>query len=66
MHSQFDGLPGYEDALASAMAIYPKLERSHKSSVDRAYKEAKKEARRIAKEERKRQKALDKEAKKNS
>jgi len=49
MHSQFNGLPGYEEALAAAMSIYPKLERSHKSSVDRAYKKAKKEARKIAK-----------------
>jgi len=62
MHSQFNGLPGYEEALAAAMAIYPGLEKSHKRSVDKAYKDAKKEARRIAKEAKKRQK----EAKKNS
>ncbi|MFK7865522.1 MAG: hypothetical protein AB8B95_15000 [Pseudohongiellaceae bacterium] len=44
MHSQFYGLPGYEEALASAMAIYPALEKSHDNSVERAYKQAKRKA----------------------
>ena len=64
LHSEFNGMPGYEEALASAMAIYPDLENSHLKSVDRAYAEAKKEAQQIAKAERKRQTALAKEAKK--
>ncbi len=64
MHAKFQGLPGYEEALASAMAIYPKLEQSHKGSVDKAYKEAKSEAKRLAKAEKKRQKALAKEEQK--
>jgi len=45
MHAEFQGLPDYEQALAAAMAIYPKLERSHKRAVDRAYKNARREAR---------------------
>jgi hypothetical protein len=49
MHTQFNGLPGYEAALASAMAIYPKLEKSHKGSVDKAYKDAQKRAKKLAK-----------------
>ncbi len=49
MHSEFDGLPGYEGALAAAMAIYPKLKKSHKKSVDKAYKDARKQAKRLAK-----------------
>lgn len=52
MHSEFNGLPGYEEALASAMAIYPALERSHDNSVEKAYKKAKKEAARIKRENR--------------
>jgi len=51
LHSQFHGLPGYESALAAAMAIYPKLEKSHRSSVDKAYKDARKQARKLAKEQ---------------
>tara|TARA_E500000331_G_scaffold333157_1_gene357102 strand:- start:1064 stop:1417 length:354 start_codon:yes stop_codon:yes gene_type:complete len=57
LHSEFNGLPGYESALAAAMAIYPSLEKSHRRSVDKAYKDARKEARRLAKEEKKRLKA---------
>lgn len=45
LHSEFQGLPGYENALAAAMAIYPELEKSHQKSVDKAYKDAKKKAR---------------------
>jgi|MGYP006122707639 hypothetical protein len=44
LHSEFHGLPGYESALAAAMAIYPRLEKSHRSSVDKAYKNASKQA----------------------
>lgn len=44
MHSEFNGLPGYEEALAASMAIYPALERSHDNSVEKAYKKAKREA----------------------
>lgn len=47
MHSEFNGLPGYEEALAAAMAIYPGLERSHDNSVEKAYKKAKREAARL-------------------
>jgi len=47
MHSQYQGTAEYEKALAAAMAIYPKLEKSHKKSVDKAYKKAKKAARKI-------------------
>ncbi|XOV89722.1 MAG: hypothetical protein ACFHX7_07515 [Pseudomonadota bacterium] len=49
LHSRFNGLPGYEGALAAAMAIYPKLEKSHKASVDRAYRDARKQAKKLAK-----------------
>lgn len=63
LHSQYNGLPGYEEALASAMAVYPDLEKSHEASVDRAYKEAKKEAQALAKAEAKRLKAEEKAAK---
>lgn len=45
LHSEFQGLPGYENALAAAMAIYPELEKSHQKSVDKAYKDAAKKAR---------------------
>jgi hypothetical protein len=44
MHQEFNGLPGYEQALAAAMAVYPKLEKSHKTYIDKAYRKAKKEA----------------------
>ena len=47
MHQEFNGLPGYEQALAAAMAIYPKLEKSHQRSIDRAYKQARKDARKL-------------------
>lgn len=63
LHSQFHGLPGYENALAASMAIYPQLEKSHRSSVDRAYKDASKKARKLAKEQRKLEKKLAKEKK---
>ena len=49
MHSEFNGLPGYEEALAAAMAVYPKLEKSHKKAIDKAYKDAKKRAKKLAK-----------------
>lgn len=52
LHSEFDGLPGYEDALGAAMAVYPKLEKSHKKSIDRAYKDAKKRAKKMKKKNR--------------
>jgi hypothetical protein len=42
LHDQFHGTAEYEGALAAAMAVYPKLEKSHKKSVDKAYKDAKK------------------------
>ena len=45
LHSEYNGLPGYEQALAAAMAIYPKLETSHKRYIDKAYKKARKQAR---------------------
>jgi len=45
MHAEFQGLPDYEQALAAAMAIYPTLERSHKRAIDKAYKNARREAR---------------------
>jgi len=57
-------LPGHESALAAAMAIYPRLEKSHRSSVDKAYKDASKQARKLAKEEAKRARAEAKLAKK--
>ena len=49
LHDQYNGLPGYEEALAAAMAVYPKLQKSHKRSVDKAYKDAKKRARKLEK-----------------
>ena len=49
LHSQFNGQPGYEKALAAAMAVYPKLEKSYKGYVDRAYKDAARQARRLEK-----------------
>jgi len=52
MHSEFDGLPGYEEALGAAMAIYPRLEKSHKRSIDKAYKDAKKRAKKLKKKRR--------------
>ena len=63
LHSQFQGLPGYENALAAAMAIYPELEKSHRSSVDRAYKDARKRARKMAKEQAKLEKKMAKQKK---
>tara|TARA_R110002072_G_scaffold20841_3_gene75169 strand:- start:50592 stop:51212 length:621 start_codon:yes stop_codon:yes gene_type:complete len=45
MHQEFNGLPGYEKALAAAMAVYPKLEKSHKRYIDKAYQKARKQAR---------------------
>lgn len=47
LHHEFNGLPGYEKALAAAMAVYPKLEKSHDRAVDRAYRDARKRARRL-------------------
>lgn len=47
LHSTFHGLPGYEEALAAAMAIYPALEKSHDNSVEKAYKSAKRQAARL-------------------
>jgi hypothetical protein len=49
MHQEFNGLPGYEQALAAAMAVYPKLEKSHKGYIDKAYRDAKKRAKKIEK-----------------
>lgn len=49
LHSEFNGLPGYEKALAAAMAVYPKLEKSHKRYIDKAYKDARKRARKQGK-----------------
>lgn len=51
MHAEYNGLPGYEEALAAAMAVYPKLKNSHKRSVDKAYKDAKKRAKKLAKQQ---------------
>lgn len=45
LHSEYNGLPGYEKALAAAMAVYPKLETSHRRYIDKAYKKARKQAR---------------------
>ncbi|MFT5211312.1 MAG: hypothetical protein ACI9CE_003051 [Flavobacterium sp.] len=45
LHSEYDGLPEYEQGLAAAMAIYPKLEKTHQRYIDKAYKKAQKEAR---------------------
>lgn len=50
MHAEFNGLPGYEQALAAAMAVYPKLEKSHKRFIDKAYRDAKKRARKLEKQ----------------
>lgn len=47
MHVQFVGDSDYEQALASAMAIYPKLEQGHQRAVDNAFKEARKQARKL-------------------
>ncbi len=49
MHNEFNGLPGYEQALAAAMAVYPKLQKSHKRFIDKAYKDARKRARKLNK-----------------
>ncbi|MCB1691817.1 MAG: hypothetical protein KDI19_03575 [Pseudomonadales bacterium] len=49
LHAKFNGTAEYEQALAAAMAIYPKLEKTHKRSVDQAYKKAGKQARKLAK-----------------
>lgn len=50
LHSEYNGLPEYESALAAAMAIYPKLEKSHKVYINKAYKKARKEARKLEKQ----------------
>ena len=50
LHSQYNGTPDYEQALAAAMAIYPKLATSHQKSVDRAYKDARKRAKKLRKQ----------------
>lgn len=42
MHTEFEGGADYEKALAAAMAIYPDLEKTHKRSIDNAYKKARK------------------------
>lgn len=44
MHVEFYGSADYENALAAAMAIYPELEKTHKRSIDQAFKKARKEA----------------------
>lgn len=51
LHSEYNGLPEYEKALAAAMAVYPKLEKSHKRYIDKAYKDARKKARKLEKEQ---------------
>jgi len=48
LHSEFNGLPGYEDALGAAMAVYPRLEKSHKRSIAKAYKKAQRKARKMS------------------
>ena len=45
MHSEFNGEADYEQALAAAMAIYPDLERGHERAIDKAYKDARRQAR---------------------
>lgn len=45
MHSEFNGEPDYEQALAAAMALYPELERGHERAIDNAYKQARRNAR---------------------
>ncbi len=42
MHLNHSGEASYNEALAAAMALYPKLETSYKSSIDKAYRAAKK------------------------
>jgi hypothetical protein len=50
LHSEFNGLPDYEKALAAAMAVYPKLEKSHKQYINKAYRDARKKARKLEKQ----------------
>ncbi len=50
LHSEYNGLPEYESALAAAMAVYPKLEKSHRSYIDKAYRDARKRARKLEKQ----------------
>ena len=52
LHSTFNGTPDYEQALTSAMAIYPNLANSHQKSVDRAYRDARKRAKKLRKKNR--------------
>ncbi|MDZ7684651.1 MAG: hypothetical protein U5O39_06285 [Gammaproteobacteria bacterium] len=47
LHHEFNGLPGYEEALAAAMAVYPELEKRHDRYVKRAYRDARKQARKL-------------------
>lgn len=47
LHDEFNGSPGYEKALAAAMAVYPKLEKRHDRFVKRAYRDARKRARKL-------------------
>ena len=42
LHDQYYGSDDYQKALGAAMAIYPELEKSHRKSVDKAYKDAQK------------------------
>jgi hypothetical protein len=51
LHNEFGGEAGYEQALAAAMAIYPELEKSHRRALDKAYRDARKEARAYEKEQ---------------
>jgi hypothetical protein len=44
MHVQFYGDSDYEQALAAATSLYPKLERGHERAVAKAYKDARKAA----------------------
>ncbi len=44
LHSQYAYRPDYKEALAAAMAIYPKLEKRYKPAVSKAYKAAAKRA----------------------
>ncbi len=44
MHVEFYGDPDYEQALAAATSLYPKLEKGHERAVSKAYKDARKAA----------------------
>lgn len=46
LHVEYAGTADYETALAAAMAIYPALEKNHQRTIDRAYRDARREARR--------------------